>query len=96
MFGWLSTLQIKHWESVKYGTFKGNRGQIDINRIQMQTYFVSKVDFGKSERSERRVGLSDDRLDVVFKEFLHVHPKERPGLFQHLNIQSKTERVKTP
>lgn len=61
----------------------------------MQTHYVSKVDLGKSERFECRAGEPDSRLDVFFKELLHVHPKERPGLLQHLSAQSKTEHVKT-
>lgn len=59
-----------------------------------KTHNVSKVDLGKSERFERRVGEPDGLLDVLFEELLHVHPKERPGLPQHLNTQSKTKHVK--
>lgn len=57
---------------------------------QMQTYYVSKVDLGKSEHFERLVGEPDSRLDFFSKELVHVHPKERPGLLQHLKMQSRT------
>lgn len=67
-----------------------------VNGGQYPTHNVSKVDLGKREHFERRVGEPDGRLDVSFEELLHVHPKERPGLFQHLNTQDKTEHVKTP
>lgn len=65
----------------------------------MQTHYVSKVDLGKRERFERGAGEPDSLLDVFFKELLHVHAEERPGLLQHLSAQSKKkkkERVKTP
>lgn len=62
----------------------------------MQTHYVSEVDLFKSERFECRAGEPDDRLDVFFQELLHVHPKERPSLLQHLNIEIKTEHVKKP
>lgn len=64
------------------------------NGDQYPTHNVSEVDLGKSEHFEGGTGLSDGWLDGFFEEFLHVHPKKRPGLFQHLNTQDKTEDVK--
>lgn len=52
----------------------------------IQTHYVSEVDLGKLERFEGGVREPDCRLYLFFKELLHVHPKERPGLLQHLSI----------
>lgn len=61
--------------------------KLDVNWTEMQTHYVSKVYLDKSEGFERRAGEPDGRLDVFFQELLHVHPKERPGLLQHLNTE---------
>lgn len=47
---------------------------------------MSKVDLRESEGFKRRAGEPDGRLDVLFQELLHVHPKEGPGLLQNLDI----------
>lgn len=56
-----------------------------------QTHNVSKVDLCKGEGFKCRAGEPDGGLDVFFQELLHVHPKERPGLLQHLNIAIRVE-----
>lgn len=57
-----------------------------------RTHDVSKVDLCKSEGFQRRAGEPDGRLDVLFQELLHVHPKEGPGLLQHLDIAIRAEQ----
>lgn len=64
-------------------------GQTDGNAGQTSAHFVSKMDLGKSEHFECRAGESDGRLNVFLQELLHVHPKERPHLLQHLDISQK-------
>lgn len=66
---------------------------MDVNRVEMRTHNVSKVDLCKGEGFKGRAREPDCRLDVFLQELLHVHPKERPGLLQHLNMGIKTEDV---
>lgn len=57
----------------------------------IESHDVSKVDLCKSEGSKCMAGEPDGWLDVFFQELLHVHPKERPGLLQHLDIVIRAE-----
>lgn len=56
-----------------------------------QTHDVSKVDLRKAEGFQRLAGLPDGRLDGFPQELLHVHPKEGPGLLQHLGGATRAE-----
>ena len=62
---------------------------MDVNQVEMQTHNVSKVDLCKGEGFKCRAREPHCLLDVFPQELLHVHPKERPGLLQHLEMELK-------